>query len=161
MAKQKKLNSMRFLEQHDVPYEPIYFDESIHDASELAEAVGVPPYMVYKTLVVDTGEKKPLLALVPADGRLDLKALARAAGFKKLSMARHEDAEKMTGLLTGGISPLMLTDKGWAVFLDSSANELQQMMLSAGQRGINLRVPTVDLIRVLKPTLAEIATLDD
>jgi Cys-tRNA(Pro)/Cys-tRNA(Cys) deacylase len=157
----KKLNSMRLLEQHAVPYEAVNFDDSIHDAELLAEAVGVPAYMVYKTLVVDTGEKKPLLALIAADRKLDLKKLAKAAGFKKLAMATHANAEKWTGLKTGGISPLMLMDKNWKLFIDQPATELQQILLSAGQRGLNLRVPTNDLLRVLSPVVAEISAEDD
>lgn len=153
----KKLNSMRILEQHQVVYELLTYDESIHDAELLAEAVGVPPHIVYKTLVVDTGEKKPLLALVAAPAKLSLKKLAQSAGYKKLAMAKHSDAEKWTGLKTGGISPLMLLDRGWRIFLDKPATTLQQVMVSAGQRGMNLRVPTADLIRVLNPTIAEIS----
>lgn len=161
MSSLKKLNSMRLLDQHGIPYEVVQFDDSIHDAELLAEAVGVPAFMVYKTLVVDTGEKKPLLALVPADRHLNLKALAKVAGFKKLQMAKHADAEKWTGLKTGGISPLMLMDRQWKVYLDQTATDLQQMLLSAGQRGINLRVPTQALIQMLKPTLAEISLTND
>lgn len=157
----KKLNSMRLLEQHSVPYELITYDESIHDAVLLAEAVGVPAYMVYKTLVVDTGEKKPLLALLPADQHLDLKKLAKVAGYKKLAMARHADAEAWTGLKTGGISPLMLVDKKWRLFLDQSVSQLQQFMLSAGQRGMNLRVPTTDFLNLMKPTMAELTSPTD
>ncbi len=154
----KKLNSMRLLEQHNVPYEVIEFPDTIHDALELAEAVGVPPHMVYKTLVVDTGDaKKPLLALVASHRRLDLKKLAAAAGFKKLSMAAHAQAEQWTGLKTGGISPLALMAKNWKVYLDQPATQLQQIMLSAGQRGVNLRVPTQSLIQVLRPVIAEIS----
>lgn len=157
----KKLNSMRLLEQHDVPYEVIEFPDTIHDAYELAEHVGVPPHMVYKTLVVDTGEKKPLLALLASDCRLDLKKLAVAAGVKKLTMATHANAEAWTGLKTGGISPLALVAKQWKVFIDQPATQLQQIMLSAGQRGINLRVPTQSLIQVLRPTIAEISASAD
>lgn len=158
----KKLNSMRLLEQHHVPYEVIEFADTIHDALELAEAVGVPPHMVYKTLVVDTGDsKKPLLALVASHRRLDLKKLAAAAGFKKLSMAAHVQAEQWTGLKTGGISPLALMAKNWKVYLDQPATQLQQIMLSAGQRGVNLRVPTQSLIQVLHPVIAEISADGD
>jgi Cys-tRNA(Pro)/Cys-tRNA(Cys) deacylase len=153
----KKLNSMRLLDQHKVAYEPVEFDDSIHDAALLAQAVGVPAYMVYKTLVVDTGEKKPLLALIAADRKLDLKKLAKAAGFKKLAMAAHANAEKWTGLKTGGISPLMLMDKNWRVFIDQLATDLPQILLSAGQRGLNLRVPTADVLRVLSPVVADIS----
>jgi Cys-tRNA(Pro)/Cys-tRNA(Cys) deacylase len=153
----KKLNSMRLLDQHKVPYEPVEFDDSIHDASLLAQAVGVPAFVVYKTLVVDTGEKKPLLALIAAHRKLDLKKLAKAAGFKKLAMATHANAEKWTGLKTGGISPLMLIDKNWRVFIDQPVTELPQILLSAGQRGLNLRVATSDLMRVLSPVVADIS----
>jgi len=153
----KKLNSMRVLEQHNVPYDPIEFDNTIHDAELLAQAVGVAPHIVFKTLVVDTGDKKPLLALVPANLHLNLKALAKVAGYKKLHMAKHADAEKWTGLQTGGISPLMLIQKQWPVFLDDSAKELPHMLLSAGQRGLNLKVVPADLIGILNPTLAAIA----
>ncbi len=152
-----KLNSMRVLDARGIPYEVVTFDDSIHDAAQLAEAVGVPHGMVYKTLVVDTGEKKPLLALIAADGRLNLKALAKAAGYKKLHMAPHAQAEAWTGLQTGGISPLMLQDKGWPVYLDEAAQALPEIMLSAGRRGVNLRVPTALLIDVLQPKLAAIA----
>lgn len=158
----KKLNSMRLLEQHNIPYEVIEFPDTIHDALELAEAVGVPPHMVYKTLVVDTGDsKRPLLALIAAHRRLDLKKLAAAAGFKKLTMAPHASAEQWTGLKTGGISPLALVAKNWKVFIDQPATQLQQIMLSAGQRGVNLRVPIQSLLQVLKPTIAEISDDDD
>lgn len=157
MVTPKKLNSMRLLEQNHIPYEIIIFDDSIHDAERLAEAVGVPPEMVYKTLVVDTAEKKPLLALVAAPARLDLKKLAKAAGYKKLNMARHADAESWTGLKTGGISPLMLVDKKWRLFIDQSVTGLQQFMLSAGQRGINLRLPTADFLTLMKPVIADIS----
>jgi Cys-tRNA(Pro)/Cys-tRNA(Cys) deacylase len=156
----KKLNSMRLLEQHNIPYEVVAFDDSIHDALLLAEAVGVPPSMVYKTLVVDTGEKKPLLALLASDRRLDLKKLAKVAGYKKLAMARHAEAEAWTGLLTGGISPLLLLDKGWRIFLDQPATRLQTIQLSAGQRGLNLRLPTADLLRILSPVVAEISSAE-
>jgi Cys-tRNA(Pro)/Cys-tRNA(Cys) deacylase len=154
----KKLNSMRLLEQQSIPYELLTFSEDIHDAAQVAEVLGVPPEMVYKTLVLEVEGAKPLLAMVPAPRHLDLKKLAKAAGLKKVSMARHADAEKWTGLLTGGISPLMLVDKKWKLFLDQSASGLQQIMLSAGQRGMNLRVPSLGFIQLMRPILAEICT---
>lgn len=158
----KKLNSMRFLEQQNIPYEVVEYSDTIHDAFELAEAVGVPPHIVYKTLVVDTGTPgKPVLALIAADARLDLKKLARAANVKKLTMAAHADAEKWTGLKTGGISPLALIPKNWKLFIDQPVTQLQQFMLSAGQRGCNLRVPTADFLRVMKPIVAEISVVGE
>ncbi len=157
----KKLNSMRLLEQHDVPYEAISYGEpdAFHDASEVAEMIGVPVEMVYKTLVVESaGSSKPCLALIAADRSLDLKRLAAALGVKKANMAAHKDAERLTGLKVGGISALALAQKNWPVFLDQLALEHEHILVSAGQRGVQLRVPTAALIRVVKAKVAEIST---
>lgn len=146
-----KLNSMRLLEANHIAYEVVTFDDSIHDATEVAKALGVPVTEVYKTLVVEraTGGK-PVLIMLPADCHLDLKKFAAAIGEKKLNMASHADAEKMTGLKVGGISALALVQKNWDVYLDHSARQLEKIYISAGQRGINLHVPVADLIRLLK-----------
>ena len=153
MAKTKKLNSMRFLENHAVAYEICEFDDSIHSAEGVAEFFDIPLYTVYKTLVVmpDDGSsnKKPMLALLGAGRQLELKQFAKGAGFKKVRMASQQEAEKLTGLKVGGISALALTAKHWQVFLDQVAIELDTILISAGQRGINLRVGVEDLIKVL------------
>jgi Cys-tRNA(Pro)/Cys-tRNA(Cys) deacylase len=151
--KQKKLNSMRLLEQHRVGYEVFEFDSDIHSAVGVAEAVGVPPAAVFKTLVVERPAGKPLLVVIPGPASLDLKALAALTGEKKLSMAVHADAERLTGLKVGGISPLALVQKRWDVVLDASADDHAAILISAGQRGINLRVATADLKRILTPRM--------
>ncbi len=155
----QKLNSMRLLEKHNVPYEMTEFPDTERDAEVIAEILGVPAYMVYKTLVVQPldNPKKPLLALIAADRTLDLKALAAVSGHKKVSMAAHKDAEQMTGLKVGGISALALTHKNWPIYLDQPATELEHILVSAGQRGMDLRVPTAALIRVLGAKVAEIS----
>ncbi len=154
----QKLNSMRLLETHNIPYEVAEYPDSLRDAEQVAEALGAPPFMVYKTLVVEPiGGGKPLLALIAADRTLDLKALAAASGHKKVVMAAHADAERLTGLKVGGISALALTHKNWPVFLDKPATELQHILVSAGQRGLNLRVPTLGLVRVLGARIADIS----
>jgi Cys-tRNA(Pro)/Cys-tRNA(Cys) deacylase len=154
-----KLNSMRLLETQNIPYEVTEFPDSERDAEVIAEILGVPAFMVYKTLVVQPVEnpKKPLLAIIAADRQLDLKALATISGHKKVSMAAHKDAEQMTGLKVGGISALALTHKNWPIFLDQPAMELEHIMVSAGQRGLDLRVPTAAFIRVVNAKVAEIS----
>ena len=152
MAKTKKLNSMRFLENHTIAYEICEFDDSIHSAEGVAEFFDIPPQTVYKTLVVmpdDGSSKKPMLALLSAGRQLDLKRFAKSAGFKKVRMASHQEAETLTGLKVGGISALALTAKNWPVYLDQAATEFDTILISAGQRGINLRVGVEDLIMVL------------
>lgn len=154
-----KLNSMRLLEKHNIPYEALTYPDSIKDAEEVAEALGIPYHMVYKTLVIQAdGEKKPILAMIASDRRLDLKKAARAANFKKVYMAAHKDAESLTGLKVGGISGLALTQKNWTVLLDAPATELEHIVLSAGQRGTQLRVGVMSLMQVLRARTADIST---
>lgn len=152
MAKKKKLNSMRILEQHNVDYQTFEFDESIHSAEGVAAAVGVPPETVFKTLVVmpDDGRgEKPMLVLVGAGRKLDLKEFAVVAGHKKVRMARQDEAEKLTGLKVGGISALALTAKNWPIYLDETATQYERILISAGQRGTNLGIPVVALKQIL------------
>lgn len=153
-----KLNSMRLLEANNIPYEVTEFPDTERDAGVIADILGVPAFLVYKTLIVQPVEnpKKPLIALIAADRTLDLKALAAASGHKKVSMAAHKDAEQLTGLKVGGISALALTHKNWPVYLDQPATELEHILVSAGQRGMDLRVRTTDFIRVVHARVASI-----
>ncbi|NPV66458.1 MAG: aminoacyl-tRNA deacylase [Anaerolineae bacterium] len=152
---------MRVLEQHGVAYTTFTFSPEIHSALGVAEAVGVPPETVYKTLVVLRPDGRPLLAVIPGPASLDLKALAAATGVKKLSMASHTEAEHLTGLKVGGISPLALLHKRWPVVLDASAESYEAILISAGQRGVNLRVPVAGLKQVLAPQIAAVAQWDE
>ena len=157
----KKLNSMRVLEQNKVPYEVLEYPNTIRDAQEVAEALGVPYFTVFKTLVAevvgDPTQKKPYLAIVPSEKQLNLKKLAKAIGAKKMQMASQKDAERMTGLQVGGISALALLDKSWKVFLDQSASDLQHIVISAGQRGLQIRLPVSPLIRIVNAHIADIS----
>jgi Cys-tRNA(Pro)/Cys-tRNA(Cys) deacylase len=159
-TKPKKLNSMRLLEQHNIPYEALQYPNTIRDAVEVAEVLGVPAHLLYKTLVIQSAKagEKPILAMLASERHLDLKKLAVAAGEKKVQLAAHKDAEALTGLQVGGISPLALTHKGWRVFLDAPASELAHLMMSAGEKGTQIRVPTADFIRLVGARLAEIGT---
>jgi Cys-tRNA(Pro)/Cys-tRNA(Cys) deacylase len=156
MARNVKLNSMRLLESHGIPYEALTYDDGIHDAAEVAATLGVPAQEVYKTLVVERAAGgKPMLVMIAADRQLDLKKFAAAVGEKKVSMASHADAERLTGLKVGGIGALALVHKNWNVYLDKPAAALERICVSAGQRGTNLRVPVQDLIRVLSARVVE------
>lgn len=161
----KKLNAMRLLEQHKIAYEVLTYPTEIRDAEVVAEILGVPYWTVYKTLVVQAVNRpdiqKPYLVLVPSHAQLDLKKMAAAAGVKRVALALHKDAEALTGLQVGGISPLALMSKSWPIYLDSSATELQHMVISAGQRGTQLRVPVVPLVNLLRTRVADITTTPD
>jgi Cys-tRNA(Pro)/Cys-tRNA(Cys) deacylase len=152
MSRKKKgkprLNSMRLLEAHDVSYELFTYPPERHSAVEVAELAGVPPAEVYKTLVVQRDDGKPLLVVIPGDQQLDLKKLAAGVGEKKLRMATHSEAEGLTGLQVGGISPLALLNRGFDIFIDEQARHQNRIYVSAGQRGVNLRLAVADLQRV-------------
>ena len=157
MAKIKKLNSMRLLDARSIPYQVHSYDTSIRDARQVAEAVGFDVDEVFKTLVaVAPALKKPVLVMLPANTTLNLKRLAKALGVKKAAMAAHADAEKLTGLEAGGISALALTRKNWDVYLDQRAAAIDHIVISAGQRGLQLRLETDALIKLLGCALADL-----
>ncbi len=155
--KKEKTNAMRVLDRAKVPYEPVYFSPDIHSADGVAEAIGVPAAHVYKTLVVVRPGGRPLLVMVAGDRHLSLKKLAKASGAKGVRMATYQEAEKMTGLKVGGISALALLNKGFDVFIDQRALELKEVVVSAGKRGINLRLPVADLVRITNATPADVS----
>lgn len=157
-----KLNSMRVLEQNKIPYEALNYPDDIKDAEEVAEALGLPYFMVYKTLVVEPeGANKPALVMIACERHLDLKKTAVAMGVKKVRMAAHKDAERLTGLKVGGISALALTHKNWTVYLDEPAAKMQHILISGGQRGVDLRVPVTALMGLTRARIADIGGDDD
>jgi Cys-tRNA(Pro)/Cys-tRNA(Cys) deacylase len=156
-----KLNSMRLLDQRKVPYQVLEYPDNIRDAERVAQAVDLPPEMVYKTLVVQAATtpapKRPYLAIIPADCQLNLKKMARAAGVKKVKMTSFADAERLTGLKVGGISALALVQKQWPVYLDARAEVLNDIVISAGQRGLQIRFPVAALIEIVNAQLVDVA----
>jgi len=156
VGKGAKTNAMRVLDAHRIPYEAHYYSPEIHSADGVADVLGVSPSEVFKTLVVlpESGKGRPMLVMVPGASELNLKVLGQQPGVdeKKLRMATQREAESLTGLLVGGISPLALMQKNFRVFIDRSALDHSHVYLSGGQRGVNLHVAVPDLIRVLKAT---------
>ena len=158
-----KTLAMRVLEGHQIPYEPLYYDVVDHlSAAEVAAAVGLPAEQTFKTLVAlpATPGARPVLALLPADAQLDLKKLATAAGEKKMQMALQRDAERLTGLEKGGISPLALLDKGWPVFVDETVILFDHIEMSAGRKGIGVLVPVEPVLALLRAVVVALA-IDD
>jgi Cys-tRNA(Pro)/Cys-tRNA(Cys) deacylase len=145
-----KTNSMRLLESREIEYEVFTFSPSIHSAQGVADALGLEPTIVYKTLVVLRKEKggKPMLVMLPGTKEVDLRTLAASVGEKKLRMATQKEAEKLTGLQVGGISALALLNRGFDVYIDDSARDIEHIVVSAGKRGINLRLAVSDLLNL-------------
>lgn len=141
-----KTNAMRALDARKIPYQAYYFSENIHSADGVASALGLPASEVYKTLVVLRERGRPMLIIVAGDRELDLRQAAKAVGEKHVVMAPLQEAERLTGLKVGGISSLALLNRGFDVYLDAPAEKLDTFVVSAGQRGVNIRVRVSDLV---------------
>ncbi|NUT50792.1 MAG: Cys-tRNA(Pro) deacylase [Saccharothrix sp.] len=122
---------------------------------EAAEALGVSPGRVFKTLVAEV-DGKLTVGVVPVTGQLDLKALAAAVGGKKAKMADVTAAERATGYVAGGISPLGQR-KRLPVALDASAAEFESIYCSAGRRGLEVEIAPADLVRLTQAVVAPIS----
>ncbi len=126
---------------------------------EAAEALGVAPNRVFKTLLVATGEQGAsalVVGIVPVDQSLDLKAIASALGIKKVEMADPVAAERRTGYVVGGISPLGQRQRSRTI-LDSSAMAHETIYVSGGHRGLDIELAPADLQRLTDAQLAHIA----
>jgi Cys-tRNA(Pro)/Cys-tRNA(Cys) deacylase len=100
------------------------------------------PSVVFKTIVFTrVGKGKAILAVIPGNKEVNPKAVARALGEKKVRLTTQAEAERLTGLQAGGISPLALINKGFDVVLDDSAEGLGEIHISGGERGVNVRLP--------------------
>ena len=127
--------------------------------SEAAEALGIDPSKVFKTLMVEV-EGKLAVGIVPVSGTLDLKAFAAALGAKKAAMADPAAAQRRTGYVLGGISPLGQRLPSPTV-LDSSAVGLQTLLVSGGKRGLDIELAPADLIRLTQAVTAPIGSLSN
>jgi Cys-tRNA(Pro)/Cys-tRNA(Cys) deacylase len=124
---------------------------------EAAEKLGVAPERVFKTLVAGVDGKRLVLALVPVAARLDIKKLAMAAGGRKADLADPAAAERATGYVLGGISPLG-GKRTLPTFVDDSAVQQTTVYVSAGRRSLQLELAPADLIRLTAATTADLAT---
>jgi Cys-tRNA(Pro)/Cys-tRNA(Cys) deacylase len=160
-----KTNAMRALDQRHIAYDALTYSPEIHSADVVAETLGLPARLVYKTLVVlrERGGR-PMLVMIAGDRELDPRGTAKAVGEKRVAMAPKKDAERLTGLLVGGIGALALLNKGFEIYIDERALAEDAILVNGGQRGLNLRVRVADLIAVTgaKPIAAsaEIAASD-
>ena len=133
---------------HD-PRSPAYGEEA-------ARVLGLSPDEVFKTLLARLDDDRLAVAIVPVSHQLDLKALARAAGARKARMAEAQEAERATGYVVGGISPLG-QKRHLATFLDASAEGLAAIYISGGRRGLEIRLAPADLLRLTNGRLATLS----
>jgi len=152
-------NVTRFLDARRVSYKTHELPPQKLGALEAANLLGVEPDSVFKTIVVTRNKpKKPLLVLVPGSSEVDLKSLAQVLDEKKVHLPTEREAEQLTGLQSGGISPLALIKRGFQVVIHESAKEHFAIFISGGQRGLNIEIPVSDLIELTNARLAFVCT---
>ena len=129
-------------------------------AEETARLLGLDPMLVFKTIVLRREKGKPLLAVIPGPHHVDLKMVAAALDEKKISLTTEREAEQLTGLQAGGISPLALLNKGFQVLIDSEAESRREIHVSGGQRGLNICLPVNALAGLVHARFAPISQKD-
>jgi Cys-tRNA(Pro)/Cys-tRNA(Cys) deacylase len=150
-------NVTRMLDSKHIEYELFELPVEKLGAAETAEFLNIPVAITFKTIVVVRPPKKPLLCVIAGDRHVDLKAVAALCGEKKVAVPTQDDAEKMTGLQAGGISPLSLVNKGFTIIIDTSARAYEKIHISGGQRGLNLKLSTSDLAELTNAQFAAIS----
>jgi len=157
MAKEVKTNAMRMLDRAKIPYQALTYQIGDEDFSGEAVAmlVGIEPERAFKTLVA-RGEKRGIIVLVvPVCREVDLKAAAAAAGDKRVELTRMKELLELTGYIRGGVSPIGMK-KSYPTFVDSSILEYDEIVVSAGCKGCQLRLDPKKLIPFLGASVADL-----
>jgi Cys-tRNA(Pro)/Cys-tRNA(Cys) deacylase len=149
-------NVTRYLDAHKITYTAFETPAEKLGAEGTAAFLNVPLDVIFKTIVVKRERGKPILAVISGADEVDLKQLATALGEKKVHLPTEREAEALTGLQAGGISPLALINKGFQVVIDSSAQRHAAIHISGGQRGLNIRLNPADLARLTGARFAPI-----
>ncbi len=153
-----KTNVMRLLDQKKIPYLPRQYDVSdgALDGATAAQRLGVAPETCFKTLVTVGASKKNHVFVVPVERELDLKAAAKAVGEKSIEMIRQAQLLPLTGYIHGGCSPVGMK-KRFPTVIDASAENLEQMTVSAGKIGRQVTLSPPDLAEFVGAEFAAVA----
>lgn len=155
MKHNKKTNAARILDELRIAYKLVEYpvDEEHLDAVHVAQEVGMPPAQVFKTLCVRGDRSGVIFAVIPGDGELDLKALAKVSGNKRAELVHLKEVLPLTGYIRGGCTPLG-AKKNYPVYFDESCELWDEIAISAGQRGMQLVAAPQDFQRATKAVVA-------
>ncbi len=153
-----KTNAARLLDSLGIPYELRDYEVDPDDlaAESVARKIGLPPEQVFKTLVARGDRTGVLLAVVPGDMELDLKALARLSGDRKAEMVPLKEVQPLTGYVRGGVTALA-GKKDYPTFVDETLELFDVISVSAGARGTQILLAPADYLRAVRGTIGEIA----
>ena len=159
MAKKtEKTNAARLLDRAGISYNliPYELDENDLAAQHVADSLGQPIERVFKTLVLHGDRSGHIVCVVPGNGEVDLKALAKVSGNKKVEMIAMKDLLAVTGYIRGGCSPIGMKKK-FPTYFHSTAGDFETIYVSAGVRGLQLEIAPSDLIGFVGGAVADVA----
>jgi len=150
-------NVTRFLDSRKTDYTIFDLPQKKLGAEEVARILNAPIKIVFKSIVIlRKGSGKPILAVVPGDHAVNLKKLAKTVEEKKVSPASQKEAENLTKLPAGGISPLAIINRGFEIVIHQSVREYENVHISGGELGVNIRLPSRDLVELTRAKIADI-----
>lgn len=158
MANISKTNAARLLDRAKIAYEliPYRVDENDLAAGHVAEELGEDIRQVFKTLVLNGDKCGHFVCVIPGDMEVDLKAAAKVAGAKKAEMIHVKELLPLTGYIRGGCSPIGMK-KSFPTFFHSTVTDFDHVFVSAGVRGLQLKIDPVKLVEYTRGTVADIA----
>lgn len=153
----QKTNAMRILDKNKINYEVITYDISDDkiDGISVAEKTGQDMKEVYKTLVTQGVSRELYVFVIPVDKELDLKKAAKSAGEKSLQMIHVKDITKYTGYIRGGCSPVGMK-KLYKTFIQEEARDLENICVSGGKKGLQVKLEPMDLIKIINGSFANV-----
>ena len=155
-----KNNVTRFLTSKRIAFDTFESEPVKRSALEMAERFNLDPMIVYKSIVCfNPVKEKYLLCMIPGPYEVNLKKLASAIGEKKAAIVTQHEAEVLTGLEAGGISPFALYHKGFQIWVHETIRDQEKISVSGGRRGLSVLLSTGDFIQVLQPKIADIADI--
>jgi Cys-tRNA(Pro)/Cys-tRNA(Cys) deacylase len=152
-----KTNAARLLDRAKIPYEliPYKFDENDLSAPHVAEALNEPMERVFKTLVLKGDKSGYLVCVIPGDSEVDLKKAAKVSGNKNCDLIPQKDLLPLTGYIRGGCSPVGMK-KHFPTYIHATCLRYDHIFVSAGQRGLQMKIGSKDLVAFAKAETAEI-----
>ena len=153
-----KTNAIRLLDSLNVGYElrEYLVDPDDLAAESVAAKIGLPPEQVFKTLLARGDHNGPLFAVIPGNGELEFKALAKLSGDRKVEMVHLKEVQPLTGYIRGGVTVLG-AKKAYPVYADETIELWDMISISAGIRGTQILLAPTDYLRLAKATLGNIA----
>lgn len=158
MGKEVKTNAMRLLEKNKVEYKAYSYEcTEFTDGIQIADILGLPHDLVYKTLVTVGKSREHYVFVIPIEAELDLKKAAKAAGEKSIEMLPLKELTPLTGYVRGGCTSIGMK-KQFPTIMDASVEGREKIVVSGGRLGSQLELKAEDLIRVARAKTADVVT---